>query len=165
MFEKFKESDIEKAFCDYIGQGQFSVIGRQVVLPLGRIDILLSWTNPHGICPVIVEVKKGKIDLSACGQLYGYIGQVDYLIGSMFARNYNHGGVEFRNRKSIGILVGDSIDSRASRIIKSTDVWFYKYKFSNNNFSFEKDQDIFLDEDCDIRLRRLIENISAWHAE
>lgn len=165
----YKESDVEAAFAEYLKERGDTVIGRQVELPSGRMDILAVSKCGAWMRPIVVEIKKGKIDLSACGQLWGYVCQVD-MIGYFYIANVLMAEMpRGHDIESFGILVGDSIEDRAARIVAGSDnLFYYKYERQDANFSFSQAlENMTVDESSvfDPRLRQLFEQMLDFNIE
>lgn len=167
----YKESDVETAFIKYCEDGTnypwFHVIGRQVPLPLGIVDVLATHQDPGAFQPVVIEVKKGKIDLAACGQLLGYMEQVNSLIYWRAADSL-WSIADYKEASScIGVLVGSDIDERARRIpLSGENFEFYKYELIDGKFSFSSNPDWFdHDVSLDKRMVSLIESVVYFQKE
>lgn len=160
----YKESDVEAAFAGYLSQRpRMKVIGQQIRLPLGIIDILATSTSDGTVYPVVVEVKKGIIDLSACGQLLGYMGQVDALNYCAHAEVLLALANEIKHPHCDGILVGSGIDQRAERVVLSMyNIIFCQYTVEDEQFKFIRGADpLDYDEESpyDPRLSNLISHL------
>jgi len=128
---KFSEKDIEAAAEDsFLFSSDFFATKRQVRLMSGIADIIAFHSdidyerNSFTITPLVVEIKKGEIDGSACAQILGYMEQVNILLESI---NYNH--VIF---PSIGWLIGSRLEKgipeRLVSVMKS--LYFIPYKIN-----------------------------------
>ena len=133
------EKEVEAAFFDFVKQDyfQWKSVARQVKMPLGIIDILgFAWYGGASI----VEVKRGKIDRKAVGQLIGYIGQMDRIIEMITAKRL--GGTDFSHieteHETVGYLVGKTIDREAESACKALGITVYLYEYENGQFVFNQ---------------------------
>ena len=133
----YLEKDIEYAYRDMMVNKGFILIGQQVRIPTGVIDLILYDT--HWDRPIIVEVKRGRTPASVVSQLYGYMGYVQHHIDG--ARDdepfYKELSRSDMAGKPIGIIVAEELDDRTNRAIYyGPDIVFTKYAIKNGKIVF-----------------------------
>ena len=128
------EKDIERAFCLFLRREGLSVVGTQVKLPFGIVDILALTAAPEHLrpSPVIVEIKRNEITEAAIGQLFGYINQLNYLLEN---RLYDSQSLA---PTAIGFIVGQSITERALRSVFSETVHYCEFRNNGHALSFNE---------------------------
>lgn len=183
MFNGYSEKDIENAFCEYLPNNlpMMSLVGSQIRLPIGIADLVFAETDIRRdgeMQLVVAEIKKGTIDLEACGQLLSYVEQIRSIVSFRIFEDCeitsNYSSLSSSGCMPSGILVGSSITREATRFLNSispsttTPISFYSYEYKNGNFIFN-DSD-FEHTDLrklkfDERLESAISNIVAFYAE
>lgn len=112
------EIDVERAFMKWLQtQPGYQVLGRQVGLPFGKLDVLAIFDSGSETWPVIAEIKLGKIDPKAYAQLLAYMEQVRCLAA----------------KPCMGYLVGDGITPMALRLVDRYPMIFVSYRAQAGN--------------------------------
>lgn len=128
------EKDIERAYIKWTNaQEDHHVIGSQVKLPLGKLDVL-TFINDGWPCVIISEIKRGGIDEKACTQLLGYMHQVKWLLESAFPGGIDTAPLE--NIHCLGWLVGADINEMTARVVKSFGMGFVQHSIVNGKIEF-----------------------------
>lgn len=140
------EKQIEDALIEYIKtQPTLMYLGRQINLPMGRLDVL--GFEQRNFTPIVFEVKKGKIKEIDVIQLLGYMYQVEALIdGYLEGLEIN---IPREDVRCHGILVGSGVDRpMIKRFSKaSEEVGFWAYGNNDGVFTFDFIDDHYLDFD------------------
>lgn len=128
------EKEIELEFIKFLNSREhYQVLGRQVQLPFGVLDVL-AWADygggPHA---TIAEIKAGTIDERACTQLIGYMAQVDW----MTELDIEPATPDHPDYKCTGILVGSRINAMAMRVVKAFRISFCRYSIENESIAFD----------------------------
>jgi hypothetical protein len=164
---RLKEKDVEESFVNYLKSKKdfpYIVVGRQIPLPLGIVDILAVEDNDTSRSIHVIEVKKDKVDLSACGQLLGYLYQIEYILNSLERDKWGE-SLSYANEWWIpfhGVLVGASFDERVYRISSSKEgIGLYQYHVNGDSITFEDVHGGYLDDEemppIDARLRKAMD--------
>lgn len=132
MKPKLKERDIEDALVQTLSEiSNWRVVGRQVGLPSGILDVLcLVGKEDDYLIPVVIELKRGRIDAHACTQVIGYTSQLESIIQNVLLDNFDWGDPEWFRISGVrvaGVLVGKNLSKRARRIVESNGLGFIKY--------------------------------------
>lgn len=145
------EREIETVFVHHVHASleQTSVIGRQVQLPLGIVDLLLLQRSGPYFTPVVAELKRDIIDAAACGQVIGYMGQVSYIINDAILDTFgiNSPAYERLTERSYvtGLLIGRRVTKKAYRIIASHNLAFIRYEVDKHGLiTFSDRMDSYL---------------------
>ncbi len=114
------------------------VIGREYMLPFGRIDLLCQ--DRFG-CTVVVEIKKGVADRSAVGQLLSYVGAIRESGDSAIVR---------------GVLVAKDADDgcrAAMKAVKGISFFAYQTELSFAFNELTNQQSVVLDTEPEILIQ------------
>lgn len=138
MKNDLSEKDIETAFANYIHHAHkdMQVIGRQVHLPMGILDLLIMGRDTHGYYAIVAEIKKDVVDERACSQILGYMGQVERIAHYVAGRFFTTAGSPLSHliqAESVsGWLVGRRITPSAERAIDSLNIGFIPYSIGDH---------------------------------
>lgn len=135
--EDYTEKDIENLFRDWYRDDNCVLIGQQVRVPTGVIDLLfydIKWGNP-----IVVEVKKGKAPKNVLAQLYGYVWYIQDRMNDFCGRKPFHDNLPANSLagKVVGIILAEDIDDRTKLAINySHDIRYLKYQVNGNRVKF-----------------------------
>jgi hypothetical protein len=158
------EKDIENACVKWLNSREdHRVVGQQVRLPLGTLDVL---TLVDSAVPVVIvsEIKVGVINEKACTQLLGYLQQVKYILGECAFP----GGLDvppIGEFECIGMLVGSNINEMTYRVIKTMGMDFVRYTHTASGFEFDWEMHFGSDMDnhpIDRRLLNVGRHLHDW---
>lgn len=128
-----KEADIESALVDWLPSKGYEVIGRQVELPIGRLDVLAWHTESKRA--TVFEVKLGKAPDYVSAQLIGYCHFVENIL--IVKGIYNpalFGEVEYVSK----YVVAESLSEMTSRLAHTHAIEFIKYSVKNGFIEFDE---------------------------
>lgn len=131
-----KEKDVENAFARWMAtRDNYRVVGQQVRLPLGTLDVLVYAESAVPVV-LVAEVKLGTINEKACTQLLGYLQQVKHILGECaFPGGLDEPPIgEF---DCLGILVGADINEMTYRVVKTMGMDFIRYTPTNTGIEFD----------------------------
>lgn len=112
----------------------FSVVKRQLVLPSGRLDLLLS--SGHGF--YVTELKKGAIDAKALAQVLRYMGDLHRVwIHALSDLSLWPNVAAFLMESSYGMLVGSSISDDILIAANAANISVVLYDYDDGMFQFE----------------------------
>lgn len=137
------EKEVEAAFFDFMKLSEETLkvshltsVKRQVKLPLGIVDIMGFNEAEYGY-PYIIEIKRGKIDRKAVGQLAGYVSQMDDIVRKEIRARIGFSALDIHDEfKTGGCLVGNTIDDDALRAAVSLGYDVYVYYLKNGVITF-----------------------------
>lgn len=135
---KPREREIETALVQHLHHLEgWSVLGRQVQLPMGILDLLIMHRHDKSGCyaPIVVEIKRGRVNEAACGQLLGYVYQVSSIVRRHIWEKYGGGSPMHEAVPPLalgGWLVGRSISSRAKRLIGAGPLGYVPYEVGDH---------------------------------
>lgn len=137
----YSEKDIENLFKGWFANDRIVLVGQQVHVPVGIIDLLFydkEWARI-----IVVEVKKGKAPKETLAQIYGYIWCIKNRINERVEAFRNNLPLHSVYCKTVGIIVAEDIDERTQRALYSSeDIYFRRYKVTKNGIKFADVYDI-----------------------
>jgi len=162
MMEDYTEKDIENLFRDWYRDDNCVLIGQQVRVPTGVIDLLfynIRWGNP-----IVVEVKKGKAPKNILAQLYGYVWYIQDRINDFGGKKPFHDNLPANSiaGKVVGIILAEDIDDKTKLAINySHDIRYLKYQVKGSRVRFfrswEHDDYLRPTRGADPAIERMIE--------
>lgn len=130
------EKDIEDGLIDYLNRSDnFVYVGRQINLPMGRIDVM-AW-NRASRTPYIFEVKKGNIKEADIVQLMGYLYQFNFQVYAYLV-NANI-DINPHDLKCEGVVIGKGVFSDLAKRFNNAgdDISLWEYSKGTNGFDFD----------------------------
>jgi hypothetical protein len=132
------ERDVEFAYIDWLNtQPCQKVLGRQIHLPLGILDVLSVHISDGGCSPAVSEIKLGKVDEKALTQVMGYSSQIEVLIGCNV--DVLDGEHEEYNPVNCGsVLVGTEMTPLVQRVYHAFGVSFVQFEIIHGGIEFSQ---------------------------
>lgn len=130
-----KEADIETRLIEWLPSQGYEVIGRQVDLHIGRLDVL-AW-HTEGRFPIVFEVKAGRAPDSTAAQIFGYKHFIENILVSKGIYNPDlQEGAEYTR----ACIVAESLPRMIHRLWDSRAIDFIWYTVNDDQIEFHVSQ-------------------------
>lgn len=162
------ERDVETAYIEWLNSKPHdTVLGRQVRLPFGTLDVLSVCKYEGGCAPTVSEIKLGKVDDKALTQVMGYASQIDVLIGCSI--DVLDGNSEDYTPVNCGaVLVGTDMTPMVHRVYHALGVSFVQHFVNHGGIEFVEEHNGGMyceDHQLSEPLLTLSQIITAWRID
>lgn len=162
------ERDVETAYIEWVNAKEYEkVLGRQIRLPFGTLDVLSVFVNDGGCDPHVAEIKLGKVDDKALTQVMGYADQVEVLV-SCNVDVLDGNSEEYTAVNCARILVGTEMTPMVQRIYQAFGVRFVRHIVNHGGIEFIEETTAGMyggNTDISGSLARLAAITKAWRTD